>query len=145
MLLNDFFANANWLAIGVAALAYWCLGALFYSALFKKAWIAGHKIEMPTTPDEIAKMKKSMPMVMIMGLLMNIAVAVIVGMLVMALGSMHCIAGMKLGLALGALGAIPLLMSHSYTMKSMMLWVIDGGYHVIGIMLMTIIISVWHK
>ncbi|CAN5150493.1 hypothetical protein BH09BAC5_BH09BAC5_10880 [soil metagenome] len=144
MLLQEFFKNANWLAIGVAALTYWIIGALFYSALFRKPWMAGHKIEMPTAPDEIAKMKKSMPMVMVMGLLMNIVVAIIVGMFVMALGSIHCISGMKLGLALSFLATIPLLMSHSYTMKSMKLWVIDGGYHVISITLMSIIISVWH-
>ena len=144
MLLKEFCSNANWLAIGVAALAYYALGALWYSLLFRKAWAAGHKIEMPTSEEGKAAMKKSMPMIMISGLLMNIVMTVLIGMFVMALGSMHCMSGIKLGLALSAIGAIPLVMSHSYMMKPFKLWIIDGGYHVVGITLASIIISVWH-
>lgn len=144
MLLKEFFSHANWLAIGVAAISYYALGALWYSLLFQKAWVAGHKIEMPTTEEGKAAMKKSMPMIMITGLLMNIVTAIIVGMFVMALGSMHCVSGIKLGLALSVIGAIPLLMSHSYMMKPFKVWIIDGAYHVVGITLCSIIISIWH-
>jgi hypothetical protein len=31
----------NWLAIICAAVAYWILGWLWYSALFGKIWVAG--------------------------------------------------------------------------------------------------------
>jgi hypothetical protein len=144
MLLKEFFSNAHWLAIGVAALAYYAIGALWYSLIFQKAWVAGHKIEMPTTDEGKAAMKKSMPKVMILGLLMNIVMAMIIGMFVMALGSTNCMAGIKLGLALSCIGAIPLLMSHSYMMKPFKVWIIDGGYHVVGITIASIIISVWH-
>ncbi len=145
MLLKEFCSHANWLAIGVAALAYFALGALWYSVLFRKPWMAGHNIQMPTAPEAQEQMKKQMPKVMGLGLLMNIAMAIIVGMLVMALGSIMCMSGIKLGLALGVVAAIPLAMSHLYLMKPFKVWIIDGGYHVVGVTVMSIIISVWHK
>ena len=32
------YGDMNWLAIGCAGLAYWLLGAVWYSTLFSKAW-----------------------------------------------------------------------------------------------------------
>lgn len=145
MLLKEFCSHANWLAIGVAAIVYYVLGMLWYSVLFKKAWMEGHQMKVPTAADEMAAMKKKMPMMMIMGFLTNVLAAVMVGMFVMALGSVHCVPGIKLGLALSAIAIVPLIMSHIYMMKPLKVWFIDGGYHLIGITLMTIIISVWHK
>lgn len=141
MLLKEFCSNANWLAIGVAALAYFILGAIWYSPmLFAKPWMAGHN--MPAPGPEA---KKKMPMMMIMTFLMSAVMAIAIGMLVMALGSIKCLAGIKLGCALSAIGIIPLVMSHMYTGKSLKLWIIDAAYHGLGISLMSIIISVWHK
>jgi hypothetical protein len=145
MLLKDFLHNANWLAIVVAALAYFALGSLWFSVLFGKQWVAGHNIQMPTDEVAKAKMKKQMPMMMLTTLLMNIVMAVLVGMFVMALGSSNCMSGIKLGLALSVVGIIPFMMSHLYLQKPFKVWVIDGAYHVVAITVMTIIISVWHK
>ena len=144
MLLKDFFAHANWMAIIVAALVYFLLGAIWFSALFGKIWAAEHKIEMPTTPEGKSQMKKMMPMMMIKTLIMNILMAIVIGMFVMALGSVKCMAGMKLGLALSAVAVIPMVMGHMYTMKSLKLCFIDASYHIISITLMAIIIAVWH-
>ena len=35
----DLFSQVNWLAVLVGALAYFFLGAIWYSALFRNAWI----------------------------------------------------------------------------------------------------------
>jgi len=144
MLLKEFCSNANWLAIGVAAIVYFALGALWFSVLFGKSWMAGHNISPPTTPEAKAQMKKQMPLLMIKTFLMNIVMALVIGIFVHALGSVNCMAGIKLGLALSVIACIPMVMSHMYTMKSFKLCVIDAGYHVVGVTLMTIIISVWH-
>ncbi len=144
MLLKEFFQNANWIAIGVAALSYFVLGAVWFSALFQKAWMAGHNLQAPTDEMKL-QMKKHMPVMMVQTLVMNIVMAIVVAMLVMAMGSVRCVAGIKLGLALSAVGCVPLVMSHMYTMKSIKLWMVDAAYHTVGITLMSIIISVWHK
>ncbi|HEU4717830.1 MAG TPA: DUF1761 domain-containing protein [Bacteroidia bacterium] len=139
-----FFSHANWLAIGVSVLVYYGLGALWFSVLFGKPWMAGHNIQMPT--DEAAKkeMRKKMPVMMLITLVMNIAMAMLIGFFVMALGAVNCMAGIKVGLALSAVACIPFMMSHLYLMKPFKVWVIDAGYHIVAITVMSIIISVWH-
>jgi hypothetical protein len=145
-MLKEFCSHANWLAIIVAAVVYFIIGALWYSLLFRKPWMAGHNIQMPTEPEAVAKMKKQMPVTMIIGFVMNVVMAIVVGVCVMRFGSgFSCMAGIKLGLLLSAIAVIPLLMSHMYMMKPLKVWTIDGGYHVVGITVISIIISVWHK
>jgi hypothetical protein len=40
------FAGVNWLAVLVAAIAYFMLGALWYGTLFQKKWVAYQGIDM---------------------------------------------------------------------------------------------------
>ncbi len=42
---TTFFADINWLAVLVAAIAYFGLGAIWYSFLFQKKWIEYQKID----------------------------------------------------------------------------------------------------
>jgi sterol desaturase/sphingolipid hydroxylase (fatty acid hydroxylase superfamily) len=142
-MLNQFLSNANWLAIIVAALAYFALGSLWFSALFGKQWMALNGIPEPT-PEKKEEMKKMMLPMMIKTLLMGLVIAVVVGIFVMMIGIHRCVPGIKLGLLISAVGVIPLVMSDMYLMKPTKLWFIDAGYHVIGITLMSIIISIWH-
>jgi Protein of unknown function (DUF1761) len=143
MFLNEFLSHANWLAIIVAAIAYFALGSVWFSVLFGKQWMALNNIPEPT-PETKEQMKKMILMMMVKTLLMSMVVAVVIGMLVMALGVVKCVPGIKLGLALSAVGIVPLVMSDMYLMKPLKLWFIDAGYHVVGITLMSIILSVWH-
>ena len=142
-MLNHFLSNANWLAIIVAAIVYFALGSLWFSVLFGKQWMALNNIPEPT-PEKREEMKSMMLPLMLKTFVMGVVVALVVGMLVMALGIHLCVPGIKLGLLLSAIGVIPLVMSDMYLMKPLKLWIIDAGYHVVGITLMSIIISVWH-
>ena len=143
-MLQAFFSHANWLAIATAAVTYFILGALWFSALFGKPWMAGHKISMPTDEAEKAKMKAQMPMLMIKTFLMNIIVALGIGLVVYATSTRDCMHGIKWGLLLSGFAAVPIAMNHMYLMKGIKLTMIDAGYHVVSITLMTIIITVWH-
>jgi len=142
-MLNQFLSNANWLAIIVAAVAYFVLGSLWFSLLFGKQWMALNNIPEPT-PERREEMKKMMPMMMIKTLLMGLALAIVIALIVMMLGITRCVPGIKLGLVLSVIGIIPLIMADMYLMKPTKLWVIDAGYHILGITLMSIIVSVWH-
>jgi len=142
-MLNQFLSNANWLAIIVAAFAYFGLGSVWFSLLFGKQWMALNGIPAPT-PETKEQMKKMMLPMMIKTLVMSLILAVAIGFLVMALGIGNGTAGIKLGLLLSAIAVIPLIMADMYLMKPLKLWFIDAGYHIIGIILMSIIISVWH-
>ena len=68
---TQFLANIHWLQILVAALAYFALGALWYSALFGKKWVAYHQINV-----EDPEMKKGVAGIMISSFVL-MAVAVI--------------------------------------------------------------------
>lgn len=142
-MLNQFLSNANWLAIIVAAVAYFALGSLWFSVLFGKQWMALNNIPEPT-PEARAQMKSMMAMMMAKTLAMALVLAFAIGVLSMGLSIHQCVPGIKLGLTLSAIGVIPLVMADMYLMKPTKLWFIDAGYHVIGITLMSIIIAVWH-
>jgi hypothetical protein len=141
-MLNQFLSTANWLAIIVAALAFFALGSLWFSVLFGKQWLAFNGIPEPT-PDKKEEMKKLMMPMMLKTLVMSLVLAFLIGFLGYAIGIHQCMPGIKLGLALGVIAVIPLIMGDMYLMKPTKLWFIDAGYHLIGIVLMSIIISVW--
>jgi hypothetical protein len=142
-MLDQFLSNANWLAIIVAAVVYFALGSLWFSVLFGKQWMALNNIPEPT-PEKREEMKSMMLSLMLKTFVMGFVVALAVGVLVSALSIHNSVPGIKLGLLLSAVGVIPLVMADMYLMKAMKLWFIDAGYHVVGIILMSLIISVWH-
>jgi len=142
-MLNQFLSTANWLAILVAAVAYFALGSVWFSVLFGKQWMALNGIPEPT-PEKKEEMKKMMMPLMLKTFVMGFVMAFVIGLLAMSIGVYRCIPGIKLGLGLSVVGVIPLIMADMYFMKPLKLWFIDAGYHVIGIILMSIIIAVWH-
>jgi hypothetical protein len=143
MILNNFCHNANWLALLVAAVAYFVIGALWYSVLFGKPWMAGHKIN-PPTPEERKAMGSKMGMMFLGTFLIGVVTAFVIGLLVFALQSTTVMSGLKLGLACGVFATGPIWMSYIYLQKPFKVWVIDAGYHVVSFLLMAVIISIWH-
>jgi hypothetical protein len=142
-MLNQFLSTANWLAIIVAAIAYYALGSLWFSVLFGKQWMALNGIPEPT-PERKEDMKKLLMPMLLKSLVMSLVMAFIIGLLAMSIGINRCVPGIKLGLGLSVIGIIPLIMADMYLMKPLKLWFIYAGYHVVGIVLMSIIIAIWH-
>ena len=56
-MLNQFLSTANWLAILIAAVAYFALGSVWFSVLFGKQWMALNGIPEPT-PEKKEEMKE---------------------------------------------------------------------------------------
>ncbi len=140
-MIQHYFSNAPWLQIAVAGIAYFVLGAIWYMpALFGKYWAEKHGIQMNE------ESKKRMPMIMIMTFLFNIAMAVGMGLVLhISQSPGTCMSGIKAGLLVSAVfTAAPIGINYLYTAKPLKLWIIDAGYHVGGITLMAIILSVWH-
>jgi hypothetical protein len=137
---SSIFSEINWLAVLVAAIAYFALGALWYSVLFGKQWVMHQKIDM-NDPE----VKKGTGAIMIgsfiIMLISCIGLAVLVQRLDLIGGLMS---GIKLGLVTGiCFSAAAISVTYLYIKKSSTLHFIDGLYHVIGQVIAAIILCLW--
>lgn len=141
MIHHYFSEHAPWLQILVAGIAYFALGAVWYAPpVFGNYWAAQHKVEMTE------ESKKKMPMLFAGTFLLGLLMATGMGLALHAMQAPGtCMNGLKTGLFVGgAFCALPIGVNYLYTAKPFRLWLVDSGYHVIGLMIMGIILSVWH-
>ena len=136
------FDYLNWLAIAVAAVAYFVLGALWYSKiLFAKRWIADLKIDV-NNPDA----KKGMGLMfggsLALMFIQCVAIAVIANRLgIIGTGWMS---GLKLGVVTGGcFCATAVGVNYLYEKKPLSLFLINAGYAVVGNIIAAIIICSW--
>lgn len=129
----------NWLAIAVAAIAYFSLGAIWFNPkVFGTAWMKGHNI----TPSE--EDKKNMGKIMGMTLVLCFVGAMISCYFVLALNSWTWMSGAKIGLLAGSgFTGVGIAMNYMYTKKPISLIIIDSLYHVAGLIICCVILSVW--
>lgn len=141
MLQHYFGEHAPWLQIFVAGVAYFMLGAVWYARpVFGNYWAAQHKIEMTE------ESKKKVPVLFASTFLLGLLMATGMGLALHAMQAPGtCMNGIKTGLFIGGVFcALPIGVNYLYTSKPFKLWFIDAGYHVLGMTLMGIILSVWH-
>ncbi len=135
------FDYLNWPAIAVAALAYFMLGALWYSkALFAKRWIADLKLDIndPNAKKGVGLMFGGSFVLMFV---QSLAIAVLAERLnIRDLGWMS---GVKLGAVTGSFCAAAVGVNYLYEKKPLSLWLINAGYAVIGNMIAAVIICSW--
>ena len=138
---SAFLAQVNWLAVIVAALAYFILGSLWFAALFGKMWSRevekiGIRINEPTKGQIMQKM--------IQTFVGNVMVAIAVAYVVFVAGSVTWQNGLKLGLICGIGFAVAvMLIAFTWESRSFKLVAIDAGYPLVGIIIAAIILSVW--
>jgi len=139
------FDYLNWPAIAVAALAYFVLGALWYSKiLFAKRWIADLKIDV-NNPDA----KKGMGMMfggsLVLMFVQCLAIAIIAERLGIRGGSGGgWMSGVKLGaLTGGCFSATAVGVNYLYEKKPLSLFLINAGYAVVGNIIAAIVICSW--
>ena len=138
---TDFLSHVNWLAVLVAAIAYFVLGALWYSkALFGKKWAQLTKLDM-NNPD----LKKGMGGMMISTFVLILIVCFGLEILIIKFGFLQEISyGIKLGLLTGlAFATTALSISYVYERKPTNLYLINNGYHVVGHVIAAIILVLW--
>ena len=136
--------NLNWLAIFVSAIAYFALGAIWFNPkVFGTIWMTGHSL---TVTEED---KKRMPMVMVCTfILCFIGVTALSYFVYVSRFYLHTnwvwYSGLKIGLVAGCgFSGVGIAMNYVYTKKSFTLILIDSAYHVVGMIISGIILSVW--
>lgn len=138
-MISSFFSGINWLAVLVAAIAYFGLGAIWYSFLFQKQWIRFQNINV-NDPE----MKKGMATTMFTSFLLMLLTTVGLAILVERLDLYFAISGIKLGLLTGVFFSLTAIsISYLYTKKPAGLHLIDGFYHVVGQVIASIILCIW--
>ena len=136
------FDYLNWPAIAVAALAYFALGALWYSkALFATRWIADLKIDV-NDPNA----KKGMGMMFggsfVLMFVQSLAVAIIAERL--EIRGAGWMSGLKLGAFTGAcFSAATVGVNYLYEKKPISLFLINAGYAIVGNIIAAVIICSW--
>jgi hypothetical protein len=136
--------HLNYLAVAVCAVVYFAIGGLWFSPmLFSKAWMAGHKVSMPTNDVEKAEFRKQMPMQMVTAFVVGIVMTIGAACLVVTLNAHGWMTGLKIGLLAGLfpLGAMGL--SHMFTRKSLQTFLIDACYPLLSLIVVSIILSCW--
>ena len=137
---TEIFSQINWLAVLVAAIAYFMLGALWYSkALFGSKWAAAVGLNM-NDPDKSKGMAKMMIGTFVLILFTCIGLALLVNRLDISILQ----SGLKLGAITGiCFATTAVAISFIYESRPAALYFIDCGYHLAGHLIAAIILVLW--
>jgi uncharacterized membrane protein len=138
----DVLSDLNWLAVIVAALAYFAIGAVWYAPpVFGKAWMAAGGMTMPEAGT------RPSPAIYLTPLVGSVLSAIALGMLAKATGTDTLEEGIALGLvvAFGFAVAISFVTAQfeSEKPKPMVWGAVNAGYHVVGNLVAAIIVASW--
>ncbi|KQY23057.1 hypothetical protein ASD16_10735 [Cellulomonas sp. Root485] len=129
--------DLSWLAIGIATLVYYLLGALWFTPLFGAAWDTA--IGYTRVRGE-----RFSAAYYVVPLVSSLLVTVAMGLLVAAAGIEEPVDALVLGLVVGIGVALAVSVNNAltpHTPHPFRLGVITGGYHVVGIVAVTLIVA----
>jgi hypothetical protein len=136
---TEVFQHINWLAVLVAGLAYFFLGALWYTALFGKKWQSYNSTLMSQT-----NAKKGATGIMLLSFILMLVCALGLSLIVTRLNLTGWRVGLKLGILTGVFfGATAISISYVYEKKPLGLHFINGLYTVCGNSIAAIIVACW--
>jgi len=136
---TEILQQINWLAVLVAGLAYFFLGAFWYSALFGKKWQSYNKALMNDS-----NAKKGTAVIMFASFILMLICAFGLALIVTRLSLTGWKVGLKLGLLTGiCFAATAVHISYIYEKRPLGLHLINGLYNVIGNIIAAIIIASW--
>jgi len=137
----EILKNIHWLAVLVATVGYFALGAIWYSKiLFAPRWQALVKID-ARDPNATKGMAAIMTTSFVTILVACIGLAILVAYLHLSTFSQ----GVKLGALTGiCFGSTSISNSYLYEKRPSGLHFINGGYTLVGNIIAAVIICIWH-
>lgn len=132
----------RWLAVVVAALATFFLGAVWYTALFGRKWVALNGY----TEEQVKQMQARRPPPVFFGVMLGayFLLAIVIAVLVTSFGVQTAGGGAMLGLMLwlGPAAAIAVT-SYIANDKPLGVYLIDGSYQLVFLVMMGAILGGW--
>jgi hypothetical protein len=127
--------HLNYLSVLLASVAYFALGALWYSKiLFASQWMEMTKVD--------SNDRSGMARAMITGFLYTLLIVFVTGVMIHLSRCHQFIDCIQVGILLGVGYSVGILgMTYGYGKKPLMLLAIDAGYHIVGITLATAILA----
>jgi hypothetical protein len=136
--IMEHLSHLNWLAIGVSAVAYFVLGSLWFGLLFGKKWMSLARVN---PEDGKGKMGMLMGSAVLGAIIGSFGMAVLISIL----GIVSVAAAVKLSLLIGGCFIFaPMGVNFMFENRPVALLIIDAGYPTVGIMVCSIILSMWH-
>ena len=130
----------NYVAVIVAAILYWLLGALWFGVVFGNQWMALEGFK----PETLKTMNTTIPYVVSM--LLNLVIAFILALVCATQKADSLVKGAQTGILLGVgFVATTTLTTYLYEGRPMNLFLINTGYPVVGMALMGAVIGAWKK
>lgn len=138
---TSIFSNINWLAALVGGVGYFMLGAVWYSFIFKNAWIKASGVNMDD-PNARSGVAQTMLASLVLMIIASIGLAV----LITKIGTFGWMSGCKIGLIAGVcFSATAISISYLYEKRPTALHLINGLYNIVGCAVAGIIIGMWPK
>jgi hypothetical protein len=136
-MIFDYFGDLNWLAVLVAALAWFAFSAIWYSIPpLSNAWQRAAKV----TPGE------GPPLVMILvpTFIGYFVTSTVIALIATALSGDDVVNGLALGVALGVgFGIVSAVVNQMYEQKGGSYWLINGVNAVIAYSIVAVIVTIW--
>jgi len=132
--------KTNYLAVVVAAIAYWILGGLWYGVFFNKAWMALENM----TIEQAKSMNPAIPY--IVSFLLEVLIAYSLAQLCIWRNANTAGRGASVGVLMwiGFVGPIA-FMNYMFEMRPKELFAINEFYPLAGLVLMGTILGAWTK
>jgi hypothetical protein len=136
-MILDYFGDLNWLAIVVAAVAWFAFSAIWYSVPpLSSAWQKAAKVDATGGP--------SLVMLLIPTFVGYLVTTVVIALIARAIGATEVVDGITLGIVLGVgFGVVGALVNQLYERKGATYWLINGVNAVIAYMIVAVIVTVW--
>jgi Protein of unknown function (DUF1761) len=141
MIMTLHWPDLNLLAVIVAGLVAFFLGALWYTALFGKLWIKLNEY----TPGQLMEMKKARPPVVFFGgmLLAYWLMATMMGFLCVWTKADTWLDGVCVGLVVWGIVQAVAITTYISSLKRKEVFMLDGAYQLCYLVLAGIILAVW--
>lgn len=136
-MIFDFLGDLNWLAVLVAAAAWFVFSAIWYSIPpLSKAWQSAAKVNAEEGPPLV--------MVLVPTFIGYFVTTIVIALLVPAVGATELVDGIGLGVALGVgFGLVGALVTQMYEQKGGWYWLINGVNAIVAYSIVAVILTVW--